>query len=260
MRNSSGDRAWSASAQIEKHFGDGAELSLAYTYTDARDRMSARCFNITCNLDFTPVDGTLDERRLATSSFGAAHKITVGATVGLPLRFRLGVFYNGYSGVPFTYTVARDANADGIDGNDAIYVPKNAADFTLADPAEWGYIDSLIAGQPCLNSQRGQIMRRNSCRGQWATLFNARLSKVLPLGRGQSVELIADFFNVLNLFSRDWGVQHASSVGGNIPALFLFGYDEANARGNYLGLDVDRNARDIEATRWRMQLGARYAF
>jgi hypothetical protein len=65
---------------------------------------------------------------------------------------------------------------------------------------------------------------------------------------------------VLNLFDRDWGVQRASSLGGNIEALGLVGYDEAKGRGIYTALPVDRNARDIEATRWRMQLGARYAF
>jgi len=55
-------------------------------------------------------------------------------------------------------------------------------------------------------------------------------------------------------------VQQESSLGGNIEALGLVGYDQANGRGIYTVLPVDRNARDIDATRWRMQLGARYAF
>jgi outer membrane receptor protein involved in Fe transport len=95
MRNSSGDRTFSATAQIQKRFGTGAQLSLAYTFTDARDKMSANCFNVTCNLDFTPLDGTLDDRRVTTSNFEARHKITFGATSDLPLQFRLGLFYNG---------------------------------------------------------------------------------------------------------------------------------------------------------------------
>jgi hypothetical protein len=40
IRNSSGDRAFSATAQLHKQFR-GTELSVAYTYTDAKDRMSA---------------------------------------------------------------------------------------------------------------------------------------------------------------------------------------------------------------------------
>ena len=41
IRNGSGDRAYSATAQLEKRFANGTELSAAYTYTDAKDRMSS---------------------------------------------------------------------------------------------------------------------------------------------------------------------------------------------------------------------------
>ncbi|HEY8258305.1 MAG TPA: TonB-dependent receptor [Gemmatimonadales bacterium] len=266
MRNSSGDRTFSATAQVQRRFDHGAELSLAYTYTDARDKLSANCFTVNCNLDFTPLDGTLDDRRVTTSNFEARHKITVGATANLPLKFRLGLFFNGYSGQPYTYMVAGDANGDGLDfffGNDPVYLPKNAADITLDDPTEWPTLDSLIRSQPCLEAQRGHVMRRNSCRRQWLTLANARVSKLLGLGGGRSVELIADLFNALNFFDRDWGVQRTVAIGqtqGQPQLLLLTGYDPRNGRGTYAVLPPDRHLRDDEATRWRLQLGARCAF
>jgi hypothetical protein len=265
MRNSSGDRTISASGQIQKQFGGGTEVSLAYTYTDARDRMSADCFNVTCNLWFTPLDGTLDDRQLTTSSFGVTHKITLGAVVSLPLQFHLGLFYNGYSGRPYTYLIRGDANADGLEligvGNDIMYLPRDAADITLSDPAQWAGLDSVIRAQTCLSSQRGRIMRRNSCRGHWTTLLNARLSRPFGLGNGQSVELMADLFNALNLFDRSWGVQRTvASFQGDPEILELIGYDQANGRGIYNVFPVDRNVRDDGATRWRMQLGARFVF
>jgi outer membrane receptor protein involved in Fe transport len=266
MRNSSGDRAFSATAQLQKRLGAGSELSLAYTYTDARDRMSADCFTVNCNLDFTPLDGTLNDRRLATSNFEARHKITFGATANLPLRFRLGLFYNGYSGPPYTYMVAGDANGDGLGlfaGNDPVYLPRTAADITLDDPAEWPALDSIIRGQPCLEAQRGHIMRRNSCRGQWLTVVNARVSKLLGLGGGQSVELTADLFNALNFFDRDWGVRRTVAINqdqGQPLLLSLSGYDQINGRGTYLFRPPDRRLRDDEGTRWRMRLGVRYGF
>ena len=137
MRNSSGDRAFSGTAQLQKRLRSGAEVTLAYTYTDARDRVSANCFRINCNLDFEALDGTLNDRRLSASNLESRHKITLGAIANLPLRFRLGLFYNGYSGHPYTYTVSGDVNADGLDVNDAVYLPKNAEDITLADPGQW---------------------------------------------------------------------------------------------------------------------------
>lgn len=165
------------------------------------------------------------------------------------------MFYNGFSGHPFTYMIAGDANADGIGENDILYVPRDASDITLADPTQWAALDGYIRAEPCLQKQRGRIMRRNSCREHWQTVLNARLSSVIPTARGQSIELVADLFNVLNLFDRDWGVQRFHS-----GALELVGYDEANGRGIYNVMRFDRGVRDEEATRWRLQLGARYGF
>lgn len=266
MQNSSGDRTFSGSAQVQRQFGGGSEVSLAYTYTDAQDRMSANCFTVNCNLDFTPLAGTLNDRRLSASNFEARHKITLGAVANLPRRFQLGLFYNGYSGQRYTYVVAGDANADGLGqfgGNDAVYLPRNAADITLEDAAQWAGLDSLIRSQPCLRSQRGRIMRRNSCRGGWATMLNARGSKLFGLGGGKSLELTADLFNALNFFDHDWGVQRTVALEqaqGQPAILLLTGYDQANQRGVYDFLPPDRHVRDDEATRWRIQLGARYAF
>jgi hypothetical protein len=263
MRNSSGDHAFSGTAQLQKGFGGGAEVTLAYTYTAARDRLAGNCFRIDCNLDFEPLDGTLNDRRLTASSFESRHKVTIGAVADLPLRFQVGLFYNGYSGYPYTYTVSGDVNADGFGLNDAVYVPKSAADITLADPKQWAGFDKLIRSQPCLKAQRGHVMHRNSCRGGWATQLDARVSQTLGLGRGQSLELTMDLFNALNFFDRDWGIQRTFALQPQTQPVILElapGYDQANQRVIYNFLPVDRRARDDDATRWRMQFGARYAF
>ncbi|HEX3234314.1 MAG TPA: TonB-dependent receptor [Gemmatimonadales bacterium] len=255
MRNSSGERSVSATLQLQKRFRAG-ELSLAYTYTDARDRISPLGWDLASNVLIAPLDGTLDHRRLGTSFFERVHKVTLGGVVDLPARLRLGVFYNGLSGHPFNYGIEGDPNADGYPFNDILYVPRDSSDITLADPTEWAALDRYIRSESCLEKQRGRIMRRNSCREYWQTLLNARLSTVLPTTRGQSVELIADLFNVLSFLDRDWGVQRFHS--GDL--LRLVGYDEANGRGIYEMGRIDRKVRDNEATRWRLQLGARYGF
>jgi hypothetical protein len=162
--------------------------------------------------------------------------------------------------------VAGDANGDGLGlfaGNDPVYLPKNAADITLDDPAEWPALDSIIRSQSCVEAQRGHVMRRNSCRAPWLTLLNARVSKRFQFGRGQSLELTADLFNALNFFDSDWGVQRIVAIGqeqGQPQILLLTGYDQINERGTYMLFPPDRRLRDDEATRWRVQLGVRYGF
>jgi hypothetical protein len=169
--------------------------------------------------------------------------VTIGAVADLPLRFQVGLFYNGYSGYPYTYTVSGDVNADGFGLNDAVYVPKSAADITLADPKQWAGFDKLIRSQPCLKAQRGHVMHRNSCRGGWATQLDARVSQTLGLGRGQSLELTMDLFNALNFFDRDWGIQRTFALQPQTQPVILElapGYDQANQRVIYNFLPVDR--------------------
>ena len=75
------------------------------------------------------------------------------------------------------------------------------------------------------------------------------------------MELTADLFNVLNLLDRDWGVWRTiATQQGDAEILWLVGYDEVHERGIYSFVPVDRNVRDDGATRWSMQLGARYNF
>ena len=69
--------------------------------------------------------------------------------------------------------------------------------------------------------------------------------------------MILDVFNLLHLIDGDWGVVRF--VDG-AAALQLIGYDPANGRGVYSFVLPSRNTLDLGASRWRLQLGARYTF
>lgn len=274
IRNGRGDRAWSLATQLQKRFTGGTELSAAYTYTNAKDRHSNPADFAYSNLGATALDGTWESRNLRTSLWSRPHKVTLNGTFDLPLKLRLGLVYVGSSGDPLTYIVRGDANADGLDNifggardNDPIYVPRDAADISLADPSEFARLDQIIEEEACLRSQRGRLLERNSCRDPWVHTTQARLTKVLPTVRGQSLQLTVDLFNVLNFLDGDWGlVRHTLedhgffNVGSRTSLLELVGYDEANRRGIYTVLQPNRRRIDPFASRWRLQLSARYTF
>jgi hypothetical protein len=90
----------------------------------------------------------------------------------------------------------------------------------------------------------------------------ARLSKRFQIAGRRAFEITADLFNVLNFISGDWGlVRHTfGDVGNTVPLLDLLGYDVAKARGVYTFLQVKRSEIDLEASRWRLQLGASFSF
>jgi hypothetical protein len=71
------------------------------------------------------------------------------------------------------------------------------------------------------------------------------------------MELSLQVFNVLHLVDRDWGVVRGVE---HTSLLRLIGYDSALSRGIY-ALQIPRlKVVDVDASRWRMSLGARYSF
>jgi hypothetical protein len=266
LRNGSGDRSCSVTAQLEKRFAKGAELSAAYTYTDANDRMSMGRDRGGVNAGSVPVDGTLENRALRTSFWERPHKITLVATTDLPLGFRFGLTYVGMSGAAYTYVSLGDPNADGFRpfsdlSDDVVYVPRDASDISLADSADFAPLDRLIRDQSCLRSQRGRLMRRNSCRDPWLHDTQARLSKRFRLADRRTLEVTADLFNVLRLVDSDWGVvRQTPSDAGNVALMEIVGYDAPNGRGVYAMVPASPREIDVEASRWRLQLGGTLSF
>ena len=270
VRNADGDRSFSFTAQLQKHLAGGNELSASYTYTAARDLLSATEDGLDANLDAVVLDGSLDQRRLAPSAWGPAHRVTLMATTDLPLHFRLSVVYDGSSGTAFTYNVSGDANGDGYFGNDAIYVPiygvpggdielvaeNEAGDLVPAAASEYAKLNQFIEDERCLRQQRGHLLQRNSCRNPWGSRTDARFSRVFPAAHGRSLELSLDVFNVLHLIDPDWGLIH----GVNATQLLEFvGYDVAARRGMYRRLEPATRAV-VDGSQWRMQLGARVTY
>ena len=262
LRNGSGDRSYSITAQILKRFPNGTEWSAAYTYTDAVDRMSTDADFPLTNASSTPVNGSLERRDLRTSLWETTHKITVAGATDLPFGFRLGLIYSAVSGPPFTYIVLGDPNADGfVESNDVPYVPTNAGDITLATPGDYANLDGLIQDEPCLRTQRGQLLKRNSCRNPWVHDTQARLAKRFQLADRRAVEVTADLFNVLNFLDGNWGLIRQTVTAGNgnaVALLELVGYDAPNGRGVYQTVPVNR--RVDMGDRWHLQLGATVFF
>jgi hypothetical protein len=267
VRNARGDRSVSFTAQLQKHFGDGRELSASYTHTVARDLLSTTEDGLDGNLDVVSLDGSLERRRRATSAWSIPHRVLLLATTDLPLRFRLTLLYEGSSGGPFTWGVEGDANADGY-ADDPVYAPAHpvpGGDISLvvedaegqlvpAAPPVYAELARVINEQSCLRAQRGRLLRRNSCRNPWTSRTDVRFSRLFATGGSRSLELTLDVFNLLRLLDADWGVIHRVD---DPRLLRLVRYDPAAGRGIYQFLSRAPRAADTESSRWRIQLGAR---
>jgi hypothetical protein len=260
-RNDNRDRSFFATGQFQKAVGR-VSFNVGYTYSHTEDVISLTSSIASSNLNFAALDGTLDNRNLRTSVFDTPHKITASGTVNLPGNVDVSLVYTGFSGFPFSYVVQGDANADGISGNDMIYVPRDSQDITLAAGQSWTTLNDYINGEDCLNNNRGRLLPRNSCRNPWQNFLNARIVKPIPTTGGQSVELSVDLFNILNLLDSRWGRIEQTAQFEEQPMLTQTGYDTVNQRGIYRLLLPTRPAvlSNSLSSRWRLQMGLRYNF
>src|SRR5258708_10751008 len=161
------------------------------------------------------------------------------------------VYYEGLSGSPIDYVSSLDLNGDGQAGNDPIYVPKNALDtaeirigtqvgasavaagtFTQDQVAAKAF-DDFISSQPCLNKQRGSIMRRSSCFTPWTNRMDVSVRQAIPTVRGENFSAQLDVANALNLAGtllqhvdghvRNWGKTYGATLSSNPQQTVLSG-------------------------------------
>jgi len=274
--NRSGDRAWSATVQLQKRFSNGMEFGMGYSHQRASDYITLGSSVANSNFRYTTLDGTLANRNLRPSVYDRPHRIVANGSFSLPYQINAGLRLTVQSGSPYGYTASNDLNADGLTGNDLVYVPMYSSDISLLyqptssspkvfdRPADWAALTAYINSEPCLNSQRGRLISRNSCRNPWQTFLDARVSKTISTFGGQSVEISADFFNVPRMLGsvldNNWGVVNYTTGNENLTLLTLAGYSATLGRGIYkLSLPIRRQV-SIDASRWKMQFGARYSF
>jgi hypothetical protein len=268
VRNDHGDRAFAFSLLLRKRFAQGAEVSGSDSHIGSRDRFSATEDAADTNFGIVPIDGSIENRRLANSAWSVPHRLSATGLLPLGGGISVAVFYLGNSGAPYTYVISGDANADGFGSatdartlfNDAVYVPTGRDDIALANDADYSELDRVISAENCLRDSRGKILRRNSCRNPWINMLNVRASKLFRLRTGRSVELMSDLFNVLSLLGSRWGDIRETVGGSEVTLLELTGYDTARGRGVYRFIPVERAPISNDVSRWRIQIGARFTF
>jgi hypothetical protein len=218
--NQSQDYNYSISTQLNRRFSSRFEATLAYTYMQSKDVQSLTSDRAISNWRFGRQLSTAHEDLAVTSSnFERPHRVLAYGTYTLPWGglTDLTVYYEGTSGLPFVYVANGDLNGDGFNGNDPIYIPRNATDPSeirigtgigdafVQNVAAAQAFERFISEQSCLNSQRGQIMERNSCRSPFQHRMDLSVRQAIPRIRGQQVALQLDFFNFLNFLNSDWG-------------------------------------------------------
>jgi hypothetical protein len=268
--NRSSDRSTAVTASFAKRWGNGGLVQGGYTWSRTQDVMSLSGLASLNMLQSNPIDGTKSDRRLRRSARDIPHNLVVAAISPAVFGVTVSAFLRARSGTPFAYNVEGDANGDGIALNDLAYVPRDSADVTLTNPAAYRALDAYIDASPCLRSQRGRIMARNTCRNPSVQALDLRLAKRLGAS-ARGAELSVDVINLPNLLRREWGRVRETTSREVVELLAVQGWDVANDRPQYAVRMAGESAAfpvlgTVSATdgalasRWRIQLGARFDY
>ncbi|HEU0301010.1 MAG TPA: carboxypeptidase regulatory-like domain-containing protein [Longimicrobium sp.] len=286
VTNQNEDWSYNLTAGLQRQFSNGFEARAFYTFSKARDVISATSSRAISNYRFGRVlDGPHSAQNVGISSFDQPHKIVVAGTYTFPWeRFAtaLSVIYTGQSGDPFTYVYGGtggrgDMNADGQQGNDAIYVPNNALDATEIQfqtasfnnvsytPAQQAAaFEEYIQSSACLREHRGRILERNTCRNKWTNFLNVSLRQSVPTLRGQALSFQVDVFNFLNLLNEDWGLVETTSSLSTLNLLTHRGQTTTDRTTAVPIVDFNPEFQQFFSntlsSNYQIQLSARYEF
>lgn len=269
-------RGGSATFEVTRQFGEGANVRGSYTYNRSFDNSSFSCCTAYAGWTDPSVGaygpneiGNIGDtdRAWGASDYTRNHTFILSGSTELPLGIEANVFFRANSGNPWNAEQNGDLNGDGIRYNDRLFV-FSPEDLPLAtdDPEEAAQQRELYAQHlsdyACVSDYEGQILERNTCRTPWFNRLDLRLTRAFPTVGGQRAELQVDLFNVLNGLNSDWG-RYMYVPGPNRNLLFPRGYDAEEGRIEYevsesfgqtdmLGFDL--------MLQFQAQIGLRYYF
>jgi hypothetical protein len=188
---------------------------------------------------------------------------------------RFGMFYEGRSGKPFSWTVNNDLNGDGVAGNDLMYIPKAPGSgevaFYGATDAERAATEArfwdIVNSQSDLRDAAGGVVGRNKSFSKWTNTVDMRISQEIPgIFKRNKATFTLDFLNFGNLLNKKWGhIEEVpfASAGGNVRG--FVDYAGLDAQGRYV-YAVRNKADDVtikqqkNESQWAIQATLKYDF
>ena len=263
-------RQYQLTFRLEQRPTERYSWQASYSYSNSMDNASYSCCISSTAVFETPTAG--DHRFLGEpgdelkgtwgpSDFDRRHTVVLSGSARLPLGIELSGIFRMSSGSPWTPVVDGDVNGDARFDNDRAYI---GTEIAFDTPEDQALMQEHLANFECLREQEGRIATRNSCRNPWVRLLDLRVRRAFPTIRGQELELVADFFNVLNVINSDWGrVVGVSQFGGDRELLVLEGFDETTREFTYSvnpSFGRESDLTPFRTDQFQMQLGARYRF
>lgn len=279
--NTSEGYTYNITASLAKPFENGLTASLAYNFGRAESIFEGTSSQNSSQWRGVYAVNGRNDAPLGRSDFDAGSRIVASLTYRKEymehFATTIGLFYQGQSGSPFSYTYNSGFTGEDSRERALIYIPANQNEIIFADAAtaaeQWAALDAFISNDDYLSENRGGYAEKNMVRTPFTSILDFKLVQDIFLGSGakkQTFQISFDIFNFGNFINKDWGKRYfvpngdGTSVqlidfegflpGTNTPT---FSFDPTiKEKEDLLGKDDG----GLVSSRWQMQLGIRYIF
>lgn len=265
---------------LNRPFKDGWAANVTYTRGKATEAQPGGSSTAGSQWNFNVVfnQNTVEETR---SDFEVRDRLQASFSKELTyfknLKTTATLYYEGRSGVPFSYIYGSDLNGDGRGDNDAFAVPTGASDprfdFSGMTSAQQTAYFAIIDAKG-LSKYAGSYAPRNSFLGPWQNRLDLHLSQEVKVRGPVVLEVFADFINFGSWLSKDIFnyVENLALQGNNSNQIVSIGNATYAADGRIrptvtlnsdgtVNIPTNRQFQINNGdSRWRIQAGARLKF
>ena len=266
-----------ATVSFSGRFAKEWNWSLAYTYTEATEVSGLTSSVANSNWAGRSVLNP-NENTAANSVYLVKDRIS--STLSWERAFfqsyktRVGLFYEGRTGKPYSWTFANDANGDGLAGNDLMYIPSAPGSGqvifqgdTATNKTNENRFWDIVRANPGLLKNAGGVTKRNENFSPWTNSVDVRFSQELPsFFKGHKAVFALDILNFGNLLNKRWG--RIDEIGfqpnGGQPRQFA-NFVGIDASGKYIyqvpATVTDFTTKQVRGeSQWALQATFRYEF
>jgi hypothetical protein len=282
--------AYNITGSVSKELVRNLNFSLAYNYGD-----SYALFEGTSSQNSSQWRGSVNVNGRNDASYGRSD-FAMGSRVITSIDYKaiwtdnisttFSIFYNGQSGLPFSYVIGGGSTARNLNNErgstsrwrSLVYVPSDQNDINLVDftdgsttvtaAEQWTNLDAFIKDDKSLDDRRGKYAEKNAGRAPWVNLIDLAIRQDFGADLGGNMhkfQISLDIFNVANLLNKNWGTQY--TVPGDFNNYELLNFEGFEADGTtpqytYREEGTGKDTYDISdfSSRWRARIGFRYIF
>lgn len=284
LSNNTGAKGFSYafSATIDKSWSKGFAFNANYTYGNSVVLNEGTSSQNSSQWRFMETVNGRNFMTLSTSDYDMAHRINAYVAKKFSylhnaLATTVSLVYNGQSGNPFSYVMTRGMVRDNsnFEGNDLIYVPRNASEINLvangsiSPAAQWTLLNNYIENDSYLKNRRGQYAERNGARSPFTHIVDLKIQQDFNIkisSKTYQIQLTYDVFNFTNMLNRDWGRQYFLT-NDQFSLLTFDGYVSATdltPKFRFIppvtGKPYNISDGVFNSSRWSSQIGVRVNF